>query len=85
MKNYIIICIKKQVYLYKYIFWQDRYFNRYIKTYKIFSWLKPIILNKRTGKHKIINTKILINNEDIKKLIIQKTNTYQTTLNMAVE
>lgn len=61
------------------------YFKRYKRTYNIFSWLKPITLNKKNGKHKIINKNILKNKVDEIKLTMQKTKIYQTTLTKAVE
>ena len=72
-------------YLYKYTFCRKAYFRTYIITYKIFSWLNPIIVNKNTGKQKIINKKILKNNVILNKLIKQKTTIYQITLTKAVE
>lgn len=59
--------------------------NTYFITYMMFSPLKPIILNKKIGKHRNINKKIFNFKVIENKLIIVQTNTYQIIFSIAVE
>ena len=59
--------------------------NMYENTYSMFSWLKPTMLNIKSGEHKTMNMNIFM----LKFLNIifnrQNMNMYQIILTMAVE
>lgn len=62
-----------------------KYFSVYLSTYIIFSPLKPIILNRRRGKHNNMSRNIFIFNFIDNMLRINQTIEYQITFSIAVE